>query len=138
MTTYNYLENFKYFQLFDIHTDMDDQFTFDNSSSMYSFFEDLDGEDSGMEDLPFSNYVELEGIIEKTEAKKDNCMEILGTGTVFDQEEDELAFIDDDKDEDYKPRKASSISKKVRHCSVYQANTFLLTTVLFTRQTPFC
>ncbi|XP_045187445.2 uncharacterized protein LOC123545175 [Mercenaria mercenaria] len=88
---------------------MEDQHIyFEPSPGMYRFFEGIEDDDSGVEDLPFTNYVELDDTSEKD---RDMYSHSVNAGTLFDQDEDELSFIDDDKDEDYKPR-TSNLSKR--------------------------
>ena len=85
------------------------QVFFEPSPGMYRFFEGIEDEDSGVEDLPFTNYVELDS---NNETNTDIYSHSVDATTCFDHDDDELSFMDDDKDEDYKPR-VTNMPKKV-------------------------
>ena len=79
---------------------------YDASTGLFRYTDDGD-EDSGVEDLPFSLYScgTYESINNKPETSLgNNCN---------DADDDDLTYIDDVRDGDYRPHKSAYVSKKV-------------------------
>ena len=91
---------------------MDEIAYFDAASGVYRFIDALDGDDSGVEDLPFTSYFDLDNAVNHIHVQT-SCGRNQKREKTIDFDEDEYAYEDDERDEDYKPNKSAWSVKKV-------------------------
>lgn len=90
---------------------MDEIAYFDADVGVYRFVDDLEGEDSGVEDLPFTSYLELDHSVNKVQGEVTTNSQ--NSDQITDLDDDDFVFVDDERDVDYKPSKSLWGVKKV-------------------------